>query len=192
MPRESHLAKLIVLDAHIKAKHFGTAATLAELRSRFWIIKGRQFVKQILRSCFVCSKAQSKPFQSVEEGSLPEFRVSNEVESFENIGLDYLGPLYVKEKASVTEEKVWVALFTCATSRAVHLELVHDMTTETFLNTFRRFCGRRGIPYLVDSDNAKTFKSASNILTKLSKETEVIDHLSSMKITWQFILEKSP
>ena len=73
VPRESHLAKLIVLDAHIKAKHFGTAATLAELRSRFWIIKGRQFVKQILRSCFVCSKAQSKPFQSVEEGSLPEF-----------------------------------------------------------------------------------------------------------------------
>ena len=192
VPRESHLAKLIVLDAHIKAKHFGTAATLAELRSRFWIIKGRQFVKQILRSCFVCSKAQSKPFQSVEEGSLPEFRVSNEVESFENIGLDYLGPLYVKEKASVTEEKVWVALFTCATSRAVHLELVHDMTTETFLNAFRRFCGRRGIPSLVVSDNAKTFKSASNILTKLSKEIEVIDHLSSMKITWQFILEKSP
>ena len=118
--------------------------------------------------------------------------MSNEVESFENIGLDYLGPLYVKEKASVTEEKVWVALFTCATSCAVHLELVHDMTTETFLNAFRRFCGRRGIPSLVVSDNAKTFKSASNILTKLSKEIEVIDHLSSMKITWQFILEKSP
>ena len=192
MPRGSHLAKLIVLDAHFKTKHFGTAATLAELRSRFWIIKGRQLVKQILRSCFVCSKAQSKPFQSAKEGSLPEFRVSSQVEAFENVGLDYLGPLYVKEKGSDTEEKVWVALFTCATSRAVHLELVHDMTTETFLNAFRRFCGRRGIPSLIISDNAKTFKSASNILTKLSKETEVIDHLSSMKITWKFILEKSP
>ena len=56
---------------------------------------------------------------------------------------------------------------------------------------FRRFCGRRGILSLVISDN-KTFKSVSNILTKLSKETEVIDHFYFMKMTWQFILEKSP
>ena len=122
IPRDSHLATLLVLDAREKVKHFGTAATLAELRSRFWICQGRQFVKKVLRCCFVCSKAHSKPYRSPIEGSLPEFRVSNQVQAFENVGLDYLGPLYTREKGSSSEVKVWVALFTCATSRA-HLLL---------------------------------------------------------------------
>ncbi|XP_066916600.1 uncharacterized protein [Clytia hemisphaerica] len=193
IPRDSHVSALIILRAHQKVKHSGVAATLAEVRSRFWIPQGRQFVKKILKNCIVCKKLNSKSFSTIE-GLLPEFRIDKNVTGFEHVGLDYLGPLYVVEKSSSTsvEKKVWVALFTCATTRAVHLELVNDMTTDCFLNSFRRFCARRGIPSFIVSDNAKTFKAADKYLLKLSKESEVLDYFSSLKITWHFILEKSP
>jgi len=190
--RESHLAILVVLSAHEKVKHLGTAATLAELRSRFWITKGRQFVKKVLKMCLVCKKAQGTRFPSPNEGSLPNFRISSTVTAFENIGLDYLGPLYVVSMESGKESKIWVSLFTCAVSRAIHLEIINDMTTDAFLNCFRRFCARRGIPSLIVSDNAKTFKAANKFLVKLSEDVKVMDHLSSLNIKWQFILEKSP
>ena len=192
IPRKSHLATLLVMAAHEKVKHLGTAATLSELRSRFWITQGRQFVKKTLRNCFVCIKAHGKCFSSPEEGALPSFRVAQHVSAFENVGLDYLGPLYVRNRESRQEHKIWVALFTCATSRAIHLEIVNNMSTDAFLSAFRRFCGRRGTPSLLVSDNAKTFVAAHKYLLKLSKDSTVLDHLSSLKIQWKFILEKSP
>lgn len=191
VPRSCHVARLIVLEAHDRVKHLGLSATLSELRTRFWVTRGRQFVKSILKGCVVCSRFNGKSFRATEEGLLPKFRVEESVSAFENVGLDYLGPLYVVNGKSV-EEKVWVALFTCATSRAVHLECVKSMKVEQFLNAFKRFCGRRGVPSLIISDNAKTFTAASKFLVKLSENQMIGDYLSKLKIEWKFILEKSP
>ena len=190
VPRSSHVAKLIVLEAHDRVKHLGLNATLSELRTRFWVTRGRQFVKSVLKGCVVCSRLNSKSFRTAEEGLLPKFRVEEDVSAFENVGLDYLGPLYVENGKS--EEKVWVALFTCATSRAVHLECVKSMKVEQFLNAFKRFCGRRGVPSLIISDNAKTFTAASKYLVKLSESQVIGDYFSKLAIEWTFILEKSP
>ena len=88
--------------------------------------------------------------------SLPEFRV-RESFPFSKVGVDFAGPLYVKDKTKEMN-KVYIALFICCVTRAVHLELVEDLTSQTFRRALRRFSSRRGTPALIVSDNAKTFR----------------------------------
>ena len=88
--------------------------------------------------------------------------------------------------------KVYVALFTCSTSRAIRLELVPDLSTETFLLYFKRFVSRRGISSLVVTDNAKTFKSASKKLIALFKSAKVQAYLTEKRIKWKYNLAKAP
>ena len=82
---------------------------------------------------------------------------------FQHIGLDYLGPLYTKD-ASNTHIKVWINLYTCMTTRAIHLEVVESLSTQCFIYAFRRFVSRRGMPNLTLSDNATQFKHAARAL----------------------------
>ncbi|KAL5472994.1 hypothetical protein EMCRGX_G027441 [Ephydatia muelleri] len=98
------------------------------------------------------------------------------------------GPLYLKNGDS----KVWICLFTCCAVRAVHLELVPDLTTSAFICCLRRFSARHGTPQRIVSDNSKTFKSANKILLAPQKAPEVQQYLSVSHIEWTFILEKAP
>ena len=97
------------------------------------------------------------------------------------VGVDFAGPLFVKSK-------VHIALLTRATSRAVHLELVPSLDTPTFLFCLGRFIGRRGLPKLIVSDNAKTFQASEKTLVSLFELEDVQEHLSSKGIRWQFNL----
>ena len=110
---------------------------------------------------------------------------------FTHVSIDFAGPLYVKDM-SLNQSKVYVCLFTCCSTRAVHLELTNLLSAESFLLTFRRFVGRRGLPSTIWSDNAKTFKTASKDVQKLSRSPEVVKHLSSSRVTWKFIVERAP
>ena len=120
---------------------------------------------------------------------LPEFRVQGTF-AFTTVGIDYLGPLIIKAERKLKE--VWVCLFSCNTSRAIHLEIVPDLSTEAFLRCLQRFTARRGIPRLITSDNATNFKGASKILLKLIQTPEVQAYLASKRITWRFLLQKVP
>ena len=83
-------------------------------------------------------------------------------------------------------------LFTCCVTRAVHLDLVTDMTASTFIRCLRRFAARRGTPALIVSDNAKTFKASEKLLRQLHENREVREHLESNRIDWRFNLERAP
>jgi len=83
-------------------------------------------------------------------------------------------------------------LYTCCVTRAVHLELVPDLTTQTFLRSFRRFTARKGTPVQVISDNAKTFVSASLTLDEMLNNPEAQQFLAALKVKWSFNLEKAP
>ena len=106
------------------------------------------------------------------------------------VGVDFAGPLFVKSKVKDDPEmaKVYIALFTCGTSRAVHLELVPSLDAPTFLLCLGRFIGRRGLPKLIVSDNAKTFQASEKTLVSLFELEDVQEHLSSKGIRWQFNL----
>ena len=96
-------------------------------------------------------------YPPVNPPDLPTTRVSEDP-PFANTGVDFAGPFYVNE--STESMKTYVCLFTCASTRAVHLELVPNLNAESFLLAFRRFASRRGLPSSLLSDNGKTFKSA--------------------------------
>ena len=176
---DSHFTKLIIWDAHEATMHHGVESTLARIRSRYWIIKGRKTVKNVLRMCAVCKRYQGRPLRSPASPDLPEFRVDHSGCAFQVTGLDFAGSLYVKNNSN--NDKVYILLSTCASSRAIHLELTMDMSIEGLLRGFKRFIARRGIPDIVVNDNFKT-----------SRSRDVKQYMLRQGIKQQFILSASP
>ena len=189
LPRDDKFSELIVLDCHERALHSKDRGTLSEFRSRFWVTRGRQYLKKLIKNCFTCRKFEGKSYNLPPTAMLPEFRVT-EAPPFSNSGVDFAGPLYVKS-TNGEMNKSYIALFTCCVTRAVHLELVDNLVASTFLNCLRRFCARRGTPTLMISDNAKTFKATAKLLEKIVNDFTVVGFLESRRISWRFNIERA-
>ncbi|XP_068738177.1 uncharacterized protein [Montipora capricornis] len=156
--RSPHCTNLVINECHLKVLHNGVRETLTELRSCFWVVKGRQAVKTVIGKCSVCKKIEGRSYAVPHSPPLPEFRLSDEFAfSRVGVGVDFAGPVYVRDifAKGGGMNKVYIALFTCISSRAVHLELV-----PSFIKALARFKGRRGTPTLIVSDNGKTFKDS--------------------------------
>ena len=192
LPAKHPLIKLLVMHIHQQAKHGGVNITLTTLRERYWILKGRQIVKSILRSCVVCKKLEGLPYASPCPPDLPACRVSDDP-PFAHTGLDFAGPLYVQESTDRgNDTKVYMCLFTCASTRAIHLELTRGLNVDSFLLAFRRFVGRRGLPATLLSDNATTFRSSSKEIQSICRSSEVFHYLTNNRTSWKFIVPKAP
>ncbi|GBM33304.1 hypothetical protein AVEN_274707-1, partial [Araneus ventricosus] len=167
-------------------------ATLSRLRERFWIPKGRQSVKSVLKSCLVCRKYSAKPARQ-QTGQLPQDRVVA-CPPFTTVGTDFTGAITVKTTGGALQ-KVYIVLFTCAVTRAVHLEVVSNMSVKSFIMSLRRFLARRGCVKVFYSDNAKTFRSSCEILKgfkSIIRQPELKSFITSDGISWKFIPERSP
>ena len=90
---------------------------------------------------------------------------TREGKPFEITGVDFMGALYVKTPEG--ENKLYICLFTCGLTGAVHLEVVNHLNAETFLQAFRRFVSRKSLPQLMLSDNASTYLAAAKDLEQL-------------------------
>ena len=191
LPRRHPLTVLIVKDAHEKVFHNGVKETLIEIRSRFWILKGRSLVKSIIRQCSLCRRFEGRPYLAPPPPPLPEFRVKEEP-PFTYTGVNFAGPLYIKSSNTTEGGKVWLCLYTCCVVRAVHLDIVCDMTTAAFLRSFKRFTSRRGLPRKIVSDNGKTFKAAAKIIDAVIRHEDVQRHFAGVGVTWLFNIEKAP
>ena len=141
IPKHGIITTLLIEECHKRLMHGGASHTLMLLRTEYWVPQGR--VQRILKQCNVCRKAEGDPFKMPRLAPLPRDRLTTSC-AFSYTGLDYFGPMYVKQSGVTT--KVWVCLFTCLTNRAVHLELVDDMTAAAFMLALRRFVSRRGTP----------------------------------------------
>ncbi len=124
----------------------------------------------------MCRKLGAKPFPKPRAPQLPACRVSEEP-PFSNTGIDFAGPIYIRKLSGAingnNQNKVYIALFTCASTRALHLELVENMSAASFLQAFRRFSSRRELPTKVLTDNAKTFKSYALTPSHLIYERQI-------------------
>ena len=167
------MVRIIIEDIHRKQLHAGINQTLIALRDKYWVIRSRKIVRSVVKSCFICRKLNPVRLQ-VPYAQLPRDRITPST-AFERVGIDFTGPLYVyhgapkftvkkTEKMKVLSyegvpcSKAYICLYTCAVTRAVHLELVPDLTSEAFIRSFRRFISTQGICRIIYSDNAKTFK----------------------------------
>ena len=191
LPKKSHLTTLIIKDRHKLAKHAGIKSTLAEVRTDFWLPRGKRMVENIVRSCIVCRRFTAKPYMTPGPPPLPQIRLS-EMPPFTNTGIDFAGPLFCRERGSERAYKSYIALYTCASSRAIHLELVPSLSSISFMNSLIRFISTRGIPHIIISDNAKTFKKTAEDLNCMITRSPTKEYVENKKITWLFYLEKSP
>ena len=182
LPSDGHISKIIILDAHESVLHSRVNSTLNRVRSRFWIIRGRQTVKKVIKPCVLCKWFQGHTLKPRPIADLPSYRVCSE-HPFDTTEIDCTGPLLVKDVYTEGSgmNKSYILLFTCATARSVHLELTPDMSTPTLILALRRFLARKGFPETFISENFKSFKSV--ILKKF---------LRNNKIDWKFILDQSP
>ena len=190
LPPKHRYTELLVQNYHEKVMHSGVRDTLVQIRESYWILRSRQLVKQIVARCHICKRLKVKPAQQVT-APLPRDRIT-ESPPFEVMGIDFAGPLYVKSDTQT--KKAYIALFTCAVTRAVHLELVSDMSTENFLLALKRCIARRGLCKVIYSDNAKTFKRADQDLKELwksFKEPELTAFFTEKGISWKFIAERA-
>lgn len=193
-----HLTRIIVIDAHLKALHSGPQLTLNLLRRRYWIIGARSLVKKMVHQCLKCFR-QNPP--SIEQlmGQLPSERVTPD-KPFSCSGVDYAGPVTLKLYAGRCKRtcKAYICLFVCMVTKAIHLELVSDLTTSAFLAAFRRFTSRRGHCSNIWSDCATNFVGASKELDIMFKNSQsqfaqdIIPILANDNTTWHFISPASP
>ncbi|EPB66843.1 integrase core domain protein [Ancylostoma ceylanicum] len=187
------LAKLIILEAHGEY-HRGLTHTMSAVREQYWIPKLRQQVRVILKKCLPCQKLNNLPFRYPPMGDLPSTRVRKS-RPFEHVGLDYFGPLAVSSNKNESM-KAYGCIFTCRTTRLLHLELVENMTTEAFLNVLRRFFARRGVPNSITCDNAPTSLLGEQILADTIKhlmvDTKMKSALARREIDWIHITPYAP
>ena len=170
--------ELIILDCHNKVFHNGVIDTLTYMRQRYCVLRGGGGqVKRLVHRCTFSKKLEGLPFKTVFNPELPKIRV-DKASPFSHVGIDFAGSLFVLCKTKGQTVKSYVCLFACASTRAVHLELVNSLSVETFILAFRSFCAYRGLPATLISDNAKTFKSASKDIKKLLRTPRLTEYFT--------------
>lgn len=193
LPSKDRVTHFIIDRVHQELLHSGISHTLSQIRYKFWILRGRATVRTVLKGCALCRQFEGGPYKMPQMPSLPRKRMS-ESKPFCKTGLDYLGPLKIKISEDI--KKVWVCLFTCMVTRAVHLEIVQDMSAKEFILCLRRFIAQRGTPEEIISDNAQQFKLASETIDQvwknMTKCADVQNYASTKGITWSFIVELAP
>jgi len=160
----------------------GIKDTLKLMQQRYWVLRGREQTKRVIHTCITCKKLEGILSTTTYSPDLPQFCV-DEGPPCTHVGIDFAGPLFFKsDKVDDENSKTYVCIFTCASTRGVHLELVRSLTVESFLRAFRRFCARRGLPSTVVSENAKTYKSAAQEIRKLIRSPKLTEYRNELSI----------
>ncbi|XP_018404138.1 PREDICTED: uncharacterized protein LOC108780819 [Cyphomyrmex costatus] len=162
IPRNHILTQLIIEQEHKRNLHAGLQATMANVRQQFWSLSLRSATRRVIQNCITCFKVKPR-FSEAIMGSLPAGRVTMS-RPFTHCGVDYAGPVSIKEgkRRNGKHSKAYVSIFVCFATRAVHIELVSDLTTDAFIAAFKRFISRRGKPSKMYSDNGTSFVGARN------------------------------
>lgn len=193
------ITKLIIESEHRRLLHAGPTLLISSLNQRYQITGIRKAVRFITRGCVTCRR-QSARLQKQLMGPLPKERITS-APVFERVGVDYAGPFLTKYGSTrkPTIVKSYLCLFVCLSVKAVHLELVSDLTTDAFIATLRRFVARRGYPSQIWSDHGTNFVGADRELKQMQEflsdqitQRKVSEFCTSQNIEWKYIPEKSP
>ncbi|XP_048480654.1 uncharacterized protein LOC125489283 [Plutella xylostella] len=168
-----YFTKLIFRTQHTKLLHVGPLSLLASIRQTYWPLGGRNLARSTASKCVTCFRNKRKSVQPMM-GQLPESRTELEY-PFLNCSVDYAGPVLIADKKGRGCKliKSYICIFVCLAVKAVHLELVTDLTKEAYRAALLRFFSRRGKCRSITSDNATTFVGACNELHKLVTESSI-------------------
>lgn len=198
LPHNHKFTEILIKSFHEDNLHSGTQHILSFIRTKYWITHGRSAVKKQVKSCVRCFKMKPKLI-SQYMGDLPEVRLQPSF-PFQKSAVDYCGPFTLKANPRGTiKSKGYVSVFQCLATRAIHLELAGDMTSDCFLNCLYRFVGRRGEVSDLYSDNGTNFKGAHNKLNDLHRLFEAQEFNMELgnwcevkQVNWHFIPATCP
>ena len=179
----------LIAHTHEQITHLGVANTMANIRNEWWIPRLRSKVKKVIDRCNTCKVFSTKFYGSTTSAAMPRFR-AEEGRPFETTGVDFAGPLDYKVTKK-EQGKCYVLIFTCATSRAVHLEVMKSQKAEEFQRKLNLFIARKTRPRIIISDNTSIFKATASWIKKIRKSKRLQDHLAREDIRWQFNLSRS-
>ncbi|XP_064639582.1 uncharacterized protein LOC135494836 [Lineus longissimus] len=169
LPKDSHITRVIVRHFHERTGHGGRNMTLNEVRAQgYWITSARSSITSCLSKCVICRKLRGPPLGQ-KMADLPEDRMK-EAPPFTYAAVDYFGPFLVRQGRS--DPKRYGVLFTCLSSRAIHIETANSPSTDSFLNAYRRFVCRRGPVRLLRSDQGTNFVGAKSELAAALAEMD--------------------
>lgn len=185
LPANHRITFLLIDSYHRRFLHRNNETVLNQLRQRFSIPRLRSLIKKVANRCQHCKIYKAAPIPP-QMASLPSVRLTPFIRPFTHTGLDYFGPIMVKQGRSLV--KRWGCLFTCLTIRAVHMEIVHNLSTQSCVMAIRRFVARRGAPKSFYSDNGTNFVGANNLLEQ--QKRHINNHcavtFTSASTSWHF------
>lgn len=192
LPYGHPISTLIVRHAHLSTLHGTQQQTLMLITQRYHIVSCKKIVKSVLNKCVRCFRFRCVS-QSQLMGQLPKLRVSPN-RPFLNCGVDFAGPFDLKRFRGRCQSttKGYFAIFVCFATKAVHLEVVTDLSTSAFVASYRRFIGRRGLVKNLHSDCGSNFIGAKTIITRSMAELETQWHeemakeLSVFQTSWHY------
>ena len=188
LPREGKISELIVRATHVtKAGHSGREHTLAAVRETYWIPKCRRLLNRVLKNCVTCRRTNWRHTRQ-RQADLPEDRLLPRNRPFTYTGVDCFGPILIKQGRA--RPKRWGCLFTCLTTRAIHLEVLGSLSADSFIAALTRFTGRRGPPKRIRSDNGTNMIGACRELKEAVSSWHdndtVRDSLLHRQVEWRF------
>ncbi len=186
LPKDAHITDLILQHIHERSGHSGRNYMLSELRKRYWAVKGNSAARRVISRCVVCRRMRGKTGEQ-KMANLPLERILPDLPPFTNVGLDYFGPIEVRRGRNMV--KRYGVLFTCMSSRAVHLEVAHSLDTDSCIHALRRFVCRRGQVKHIRSDNGTNLVGAQTELKKALNslnEGRIQNALLPDGIQWSF------
>lgn len=195
LPKKHPVVNLIIDFHHTSNLHTGPSLLLAILRKKYWILSGRDIVRRRVKACNHCFRLNPKPTFPLM-ADLPPFRVQETKSAFTHTGIDYAGPFYITlaKRRGVKSQKAYLCLFIDLVCKAIHLELVSNLSTEMFLLALKRFVSRRGPVSVIYTDNGTNFVGCKNELDDLYKLLASSDYskkfaetLAFHQIEWKFL-----
>ena len=168
-------AELVICNTHIRQLHAGVNSTLTALCLWYWIPSGRHHIKKAISRCITCKKISGLSYDLPDPPPLPKSRLQ-QAEPFTVTGVDFTGALHICE--AEVQRKVYVCLFMFAATRAVHLQVITDLSVQIFLLAYQRFAAQKSVPQQMIFDNASTYLSATEELTQLFQSQSLKESLS--------------
>lgn len=191
LPNKHHVTKLLVKHYHTKVMHQGRQFTEGAIRQAgLWVVAGKRLVSSIIHHCVTCRKLRGK-LETQKMADLPPERLDTSP-PFSYVGLDVFGPWTVvtrRTRGGAAESKRWATLFTCMTTRSVHIEIIESMDANSCINALRRFFAIRGPAKQLRSDRGTNFIAASVQLGMAhphDNQQNILNYLHTNGCTWEF------
>lgn len=183
LPKHDHITHLLIDYYHRMYCHTGASVLSSLLRQKYWIIAARSVIRQRIHACNPCFR-NAPTHLDTKMADLPSYRIQ-ETKAFVHTGLDYAGPINITlcRRRGQRSVKSYICLFICLVTKAVHIELATDLSTDAFVSAFKRFISRRGPVTHMYSDNGTNFVGAKSQINEL---------LLDRRIEWHMIPPRAP